>query len=126
MSQQALEDICTGINVNGDIFNKVEYADKRVIFADTPEVLRLVENVMDSGDQHGQKTNASKTKVMVISTNQKLRANMGIYGTNIQVVRRFKYLGYCITQNLDVEPKSEQELKTLELRFSRMHKITNK
>lgn len=122
--QQALENTEIGIKVNGKVVNNIRYADDTVIFADTPEDLQqLLDNIVESGDQHGLKINTLKTKVMVISRNHNLRANIRIYDTPIEEVKKFKYLGSWITQNLDPDTEIRARIENTRATFVRMKKL---
>lgn len=119
--QQALEDCEIGIKVNGKILNNIRYADDTVIFADTSEGLQeLVDKIVKSGDQHGLKINTAKTKTMVVSRNQNLQANIRIYGTSIEEVRKFRYLGCWVTQDLDPETEIRARIENARATFVRM------
>lgn len=119
--QQALEDCEIGIKVNGKILNIIRYADDTVIFADTPEGLQeLVGKIVKSGDQHGLKINTAKTKTMVVSRNQNPQSNIRIYGTPIEEVRKFKYLGCWVTQNLEPETEIRARIENARATFVRM------
>ena len=116
--QNALENIQEGIKVNGKLVNNVRYADDTVILANSPEGLqKLMDAITKEGDYLGLKVNTNKTKVLVISKNLNLRANIRIYGKSIEIVSKFKYLGSWITKDLDPEPEIRTRIESARSAF---------
>lgn len=98
----ALEDVRDGIKINGTILNNIRYADDTVIIADSPGGLqRLLNRMVDTGDQFGMKINVAKTKIMAVTRTPQPQPNITIYGSVVECVEKFKYLGCWITNNVD-------------------------
>lgn len=110
--KQALEtDI--GIKINGLPINNLRYADDTVIMAESIGELQLLLNsVMSASREMGLNINTAKTKLMIISRTQHTNAHLELNGKQIERVKKFKYLGSLITDNLDpdVEIKSRIEI----------------
>ena len=71
------------------------YADDTVVFADTPEGLRVALRALEQYCELWKlKINVDKTSVIIFA---RRRANHNevftLYGKNIEIVDRFKYLG---------------------------------
>lgn len=103
---EALSDIEDGIKINGKTINNLRYADDTAVIADNPEALqRLLNRLTTVGDQYDLKINTIKTKILIISKTPEPPIHISIYGKNIEVVNKFKYLGTWI--NSDLEPDVE-------------------
>lgn len=75
------------------------FADDQVLFAKSPETLQqMLTDVENYCQAWGLKINTSKTKAMIFE-NGRSTFNFYIYGTAIEVVESFKYLGLTFYKN---------------------------
>jgi hypothetical protein len=102
-----VNDITENINTNLEgIFtiNEIKiflllFADDQVLFAKSPETLQqMLTDVENYCQAWGLKINTSKTKAMIFE-NGRSTFNFYIYGTAIEVVESFKYLGLTFYKN---------------------------
>lgn len=121
---QAIGDDEDGIKINGRTLNNIRYADDTVIVADNPEALqRLINKVVVVGDQLGMKINVAKTKVMAITRSPNPQLNINIYDTAIEKVEKFKYLGSCITTNVDPDVEVRSRIEQARAIFLKMKNL---
>jgi Reverse transcriptase (RNA-dependent DNA polymerase). len=119
--QKSLEHANEGIKINGKPLSNIRYADDTAVLADSAEDLQLLLNrLMREENDLGMKINTTKTKVMVISRNPNLQANITIYGKPIEQVARFKYLGCWLTDNLDPDLEIRTRIEMARATFLKM------
>ena len=122
--QNALDETEEGLKVNGKLVNNLRYADDTVIIADSPEGLqRLIDSILTSGDAMGLRINISKTKIMQISRNQNNNFNINIYGSPIEQVTKFKYLGSWICEDLNPEIEIRSRIEQARANFIKMRNL---
>ena len=119
--QKSLEHANEGIKINGKPLSNIRYADDTAVLADSAEDLQLLLNRLTREENDlGMKINTTKTKVMVISRNPNLQANITIYGKPIEQVARFKYLGCWLTDNLDPDLEIRTRIEMARATFLKM------
>ena len=84
----------------------MRYADDTVLMAENTEDLQaLTNNVKANSQKSGLDMNVKKTKTMVISRNNNLKANITINNEELEQVEEFKYLGQTIAADAKTEKK---------------------
>ena len=71
------------------------------MLADTEDDLQRLMEKITTGVSLGLKINKFKKKVIVISRKHNAKVNIEVNGRTIEQVKKFKYLGCWITENLD-------------------------
>lgn len=73
--REALEELEKGMKINGKYINSVQYADDKVLTADSIEALQLIlDKVNEAGIRYGLDINEKKTKWTVETKSQVLRS----------------------------------------------------
>ena len=122
--EEAIKDTCDGIKINGLTLNNLRYADDTAVIADSPQALqRLLNQLTAVGDRYGLKINTTKTKILIISKTPEPPINISIYGKQIEVVEKFKYLGTWISNNLDPEVEIRSRIEQARATFNRMRSL---
>lgn len=122
--QNALEDAIEGIKINGEVINNLRYADDTAIIAESADDLeQLLARLNREGQRLGMKINTTKTKIMVISKQGYIPTNIHIDGHQIEQVRKFKYLGCHITDDLDPESEIKVRIEQARSTFVKMKKF---
>jgi len=67
------------------------------------DLQELIDKIDDKEQQFGLSINVEKTKIMIISREEKSDANILINSEPVQRVKEFKYLGAFITEDLNPE-----------------------
>ncbi|CAG9827551.1 unnamed protein product [Diabrotica balteata] len=79
--KKALERQPYGININGELFNVIRYADNRVILSDNIEGLQiLLDRIHEVGEEMDIKINSNKTKFLVFSRDPHPDAKLQLNG----------------------------------------------
>jgi exonuclease III len=92
-----------GCKLNGHTMNHLMYADDLVLLAPSPKALqKLINQCCEFGEANDIRFNAAKSALMVFKSHlTKTRTpTLFINGNVLQEVSQYKYLGYCISDNL--------------------------
>ena len=118
-------DNMVGVIVGGVNINNLRYADNTVLLADSEGSLHAILNeVNEAGKTFNMKTNAKKTKTMMISKkDDKPKISKTIDGTNIEQVTNFPYLGQKITEDGRCEEEIKRRINIAKTTFSKMSKV---
>jgi hypothetical protein len=98
-----LTKVNVGCKLNEQNMNHLMYADDLVLLAPSPKALqRLIDQCCEFGVENDINFNSAKSAVMVFrSPLTKTRTpKLFINGNELQEVNQYKYLGYCISNNL--------------------------
>lgn len=121
--REDLEDT-RGIRMLGEKIDMVRYADDIALVAESEEelaeALHAMENVLIA---YNMKINKSKTKVMVVSTDENKTTNIQLNGTPLNNVRTFPYLGSKITSDGRASQEIGYRLHQARLAFNKKSKI---
>ena len=109
--KEALENIDTGIRINGKLLSNIRYADDTVVIANNPQNLQRAMNlIVEHSQRFGLCVNVNKTKSMVFSK-QAVEAVIRINNQPVEQVHSFRYLGATVNDQIDpkIEIKSRIE-----------------
>ncbi|XP_059045272.1 uncharacterized protein LOC131841057 [Achroia grisella] len=111
-----------GCSIHGTIVNSISYADDMVLLSPSISALRrLLKMCEEYAESHGLRYNVKKSEVMMFhSNNTKLRymPALCIYGTPLNRVSRFKYLGHIVSEDLSDDSDIERERRALSVRYN--------
>ena len=100
MITEALDEM-EGVKFNGVNLTNLRYADDAVILAENEENLqKMMESLNNKCKEYGMAINAKKTMVMVIGAKAETKCNITIDGLALEQVKRYKYLGSWITEDV--------------------------
>ena len=106
---------CTGI---------IAYADDTVILSTSQQNLQAAIEVIESYcTEHKIKINTGKRKCMSLGANQNQIAETTIYGDKIEYVKRFKYLGWWIENNLSNKEHIKNRKLAMIISTDRLRKV---
>lgn len=121
----------TGIGIGGKNINNLRFADDTVLIADKVENLQKHLDIINQiGHTHfNTKINISKTKIMVVSkqdkTAEKIKINLDKH--QLEQVDKFIYLGQTITNDGRCEEEIKKRIAIAKNRFCKMKNVlTNK
>lgn len=94
--RKAIEELETGVVINGKRINNLRYADDdtTLIAYNQNECEMMLERIRVESEQAGLYLNAKKTKLMIVGTDE--RPAIRLKGKPIETVSRFNYLGAYI------------------------------
>lgn len=124
--KEAINEIDSGIKVNGKYINNIRYADDTTVIADSPEDLQtLLNRINEASLRAGLKMNAKKTKFMIISRNKTPYDNVAIKISNkiIERVHSFKYLGSWLYEKWDSNKEINCRIEMARSTFFKFKKI---
>ena len=94
----------SGININGELFNHLRFADDIVLVANNAgEMEEMLQDLNTKGKQVGLKINAAKTKIM--QTAGMPKANLRVDGVLLEEVDSYVYLGQELNVHHDLQPE---------------------
>ena len=98
-----------GLNINGEFFNHLRFADDIVLISETAEDLQeMVSDLNKESLKVGLKMNKSKTKVMF---NSKVQSKaIKIDGEDLEEVEEYNYLGQMLKLNKDHENEIKRRI----------------
>ncbi|RVE53771.1 hypothetical protein evm_001663 [Chilo suppressalis] len=109
-----------GCHIDGTPVNNINYADDMVLLSasvcDITKMLKICENY---AREHGLIYNVKKSECMVFKVGGKSSftiPSIKLYGTPLQFVDKFKYLGHIVTSDLDDDADIERERRALSVR----------
>ena len=116
---------CKGVPIGGTQIDNLRYADDTVLLADSDENLQnMMNKVNEVGKLYDMKVNAKKTKAMVISRNEnKLKVHVKVYGTVVEQVGSFNYLGQTVTDDRRCVDEIKKRIGIAKTTFSKMKDV---
>lgn len=121
---KALQDVTSGIKINGHLINNLRFADDTAIISDDPAGLQHMLNKLTvEGESLGLKINVEKTKVMTVSKRIIPPPPIAIKGHQIEHVTKFKYLGTWITQDLNPDTEIRARIEQARSVFNRLRPL---
>ena len=114
-----------GVNVGGNNFNNLRYADDTAILAgNEKEFTELTSKINEVAKQFGMKINIKKTKAMVVSTTPNSpKINIAIDGQHIEQVTSYMYLGSLITEDGRCEKEIKRRIMIARTTFTNMRTL---
>ena len=99
-----------GIKKNGEKLSSINYADNKVLIAETFQQLpRMIRRPAMESEKYRMRINVSKTKVMQITRSRPIRSlEIVAGGGQLKEVQTYQYLGYLITS----DPRDDKETVT--------------
>lgn len=108
-----------GCSINGTVVNNMSYADDMVLLSPSINALRRLLDICESYSvTHGLKYNAKKSEVMLFKAGTKTYAvsPVSLGGAPLTWVKRFKYLGHWVTEDMCDDSDIERERRALAVR----------
>lgn len=122
--KKALEGETAGIKVNGIPINNIRYADDTIIMAENIEDLqRLMNRIVECGQEYGLTMNIKKTKFMRISKTQRNNENLTINGTSVEQVEQYTYLGTMINSTNDYSKEIKTRIEKARANFNKLRRV---
>jgi hypothetical protein len=115
-----LNNTMIGCSVDGTFVNNISYADDMVLLGPSINALNKLLSVCEEyAGSHGLRYNTSKSVLMVFKAGAKCYPCVPpayLYGTPLQMVKEFKYLGHWVTETLSDNKDVERERRALSVR----------
>ncbi|KAI5738724.1 hypothetical protein M8J77_010460 [Diaphorina citri] len=113
-----------GIKVHGQKIDMIRYADDIALTAaseeELTEALEKMKNILNK--DFNMKINKSKTKIMVVSLNERI-TNVQLENENLKQIKEFTYLGGKITQDGRCKREIESRIQQAKIAFNKKAKI---
>ena len=127
MMKEALEDVEEGVRVGGSLIPDVRFADDQAMTAGSESGLQKIMNrVNDTGKEYGMKINVKKTKVMVVSKEERKEVRIMVDGQRVEQVPQFKYLGAWMTEDGRCELEVKTRIAMAKEAFSKRRELLTK
>lgn len=122
--KKALEETDIGIKINGLPINNLRYADDTLVMAENIEDLqKLLTMVNRASEEMGLNINVSKTKFMIFSRSSHENVQLELNLKPIERVRKFKYLGSYITEDLNPDTEIKCRIEAARTAFFAMKSL---
>ncbi|XP_059057457.1 uncharacterized protein LOC131851051 [Achroia grisella] len=109
-----------GCSIHGNMINSISYADDMVLLSPSISALRrLLKTCEEYAESHGLRYNVKKSEVMIFhgkNSTQRSMPAVCLYGTPLNRVSRFKYLGHIVSGDLNDDYDIERERRALSVR----------
>ncbi|RVE46368.1 hypothetical protein evm_008991 [Chilo suppressalis] len=109
-----------GCSVDGISINNVSYADDTVLLSPSIAALRKLLRICEEyADTHGLRYNVNKSELMIFKAGAKTYSSVPqvtLYGSPLNLVKQFKYLGHWVTDDLCDNVDVERERRALSVR----------
>jgi len=111
--------------LNGERFESINYADDKMLIAETPQKLQMMVNALNiTSLKYGTKINCNKTKVMKIERKKDNRPlKIKIEGTQLEQVEWYKYLGHIVTEDGRDDPEIKVRIAMARSAFNNMERV---
>ncbi|XP_061729061.1 uncharacterized protein LOC133533986 [Cydia pomonella] len=117
---EELSSMHVGCHIDGVCVNNISYADDMVLLGPSINSIRkLVQKCESYAAQHGLRYNSSKSEMVLFKARKYNPQNIPevrLGGVVLKVVRKFKYLGHIVTEDLDDDLDIERERRALAVR----------
>ncbi|KAJ8727231.1 hypothetical protein PYW08_015628 [Mythimna loreyi] len=109
-----------GCHIDGICVNNISYADDMALLSPSIGALRkLLRMCEEYAGAHGLKYNVEKSEILVFKAPRKEVTGLppvSLYGTPLNQVTHFKYLGHWVTEDLKDDMDVERERRALSVR----------
>ncbi|XP_077290409.1 uncharacterized protein LOC143914177 [Arctopsyche grandis] len=91
-----------GIKMGGETITNIRYADDTALVTENlADLQRSLDRVHQESNRRGLRINLKKTKFMIVDRMQTDTGNLTLDGEVIERVKRFKYLGTSLNEEMD-------------------------
>jgi hypothetical protein len=113
-----------GVNVDGYKLKDLRFADDIALIANTEGDLQtLLNQVHEASKRYGMEISIPKTKVMVFTNEDQVKANISIEETTLEQVDQFKYLGVTLTPSNDSSSEIKNRLMLASVVLGKLQRV---
>ncbi|KAL0895108.1 hypothetical protein ABMA27_013565 [Loxostege sticticalis] len=108
-----------GCSIDGCFVNNISYADDMVLLSPSVNALKTLIAICERyAVAHGLRYNVKKSEILVFKSGTKTYSvpPLTLSGTPLQTVKKFKYLGHWVTEDLKDDLDLERERRALSVR----------
>ncbi|KAL0867445.1 hypothetical protein ABMA27_008232 [Loxostege sticticalis] len=108
-----------GCSVDGHFVNNISYADDMVLLSPSVSALKTLLSICERyAVAHGLRYNVKKSEILIFKSGSKTYSlpPIALDGSPLQVVKKCKYLGHWVTEDLKDDTDMERERRALSVR----------